>query len=308
MINFRYHLVSLVAVFLALSIGIIMGSTVIDRAIVDGLQNQIDRADQNSRDRKTENDRLTSDLKAQQSQATALGPHSVRGVLPNQTVYIFTVGNISDTARVEVLELLSVAQARKGGVVNFSNDFLEGDKSKYADDIQEIENVPALTDGITNESAQIMTTLSTALSVQAGGTSAVPLDSNAVLQTLSNNGALSLEETSPTFDPVHPVSFIALIERDALNDKQTLDFVRHLYANLPLTIGFEGSSDDKPSRERSIELLGDELDDVAVSDNIESPGGRATLLLAHAENLTGIRQTYGISSKAQSPAPPLQDQ
>ena len=40
MLNFRFHVVSLVAVFLALAIGIIMGSTVIDRALVDTLEEQ----------------------------------------------------------------------------------------------------------------------------------------------------------------------------------------------------------------------------------------------------------------------------
>ena len=37
MINFRFHLVSLIAVFLALGLGILVGSTVIDQGIVDRL-------------------------------------------------------------------------------------------------------------------------------------------------------------------------------------------------------------------------------------------------------------------------------
>ncbi|MEA3020017.1 MAG: hypothetical protein QOI47_1541 [Actinomycetota bacterium] len=40
MINFRYHVVSLIAVFLSLAIGVIMGSAVIDRAIVNRLEDQ----------------------------------------------------------------------------------------------------------------------------------------------------------------------------------------------------------------------------------------------------------------------------
>ena len=42
MINLRYHIVSLVAVFLALALGIVMGSTVIDKAIVDELRDRVD--------------------------------------------------------------------------------------------------------------------------------------------------------------------------------------------------------------------------------------------------------------------------
>ena len=42
MINFRFHIASLVAVFLALALGVVMGSTVVDRAIVESLRTQID--------------------------------------------------------------------------------------------------------------------------------------------------------------------------------------------------------------------------------------------------------------------------
>src|SRR4029077_16774533 len=41
-LNLRYHVVSLVAVFLALGIGVIMGATVIDRVTVDQLRNRLD--------------------------------------------------------------------------------------------------------------------------------------------------------------------------------------------------------------------------------------------------------------------------
>ena len=41
MINFRFHLVSLTAVFLALGIGIAVGATVVDRATVDFLETRL---------------------------------------------------------------------------------------------------------------------------------------------------------------------------------------------------------------------------------------------------------------------------
>ena len=62
MINFRFHVVSLVAVFLALALGVVMGSTVIDRAIVDRLSSQIDsvkkRADAERADNRTLRDQV----------------------------------------------------------------------------------------------------------------------------------------------------------------------------------------------------------------------------------------------------------
>ena len=47
MINFRFHIASLIAVFLALALGVVMGSTVIDRAIVEGLRDRIDEVERN---------------------------------------------------------------------------------------------------------------------------------------------------------------------------------------------------------------------------------------------------------------------
>ena len=44
MINFRFHIASLIAMFLALALGVVMGSTVIDRAIVDGLRDRSTRS------------------------------------------------------------------------------------------------------------------------------------------------------------------------------------------------------------------------------------------------------------------------
>src|SRR5437899_100775 len=41
MVNFRFHVISLVAVFLALGVGVLMGSTAIDQATVKGLKNNL---------------------------------------------------------------------------------------------------------------------------------------------------------------------------------------------------------------------------------------------------------------------------
>jgi len=62
-INFRFHLVSLVAVFLALALGVVMGSTVIDRAIVDRLSSQIDSVKKRADAERADNRALRDQLK-----------------------------------------------------------------------------------------------------------------------------------------------------------------------------------------------------------------------------------------------------
>jgi hypothetical protein len=54
MINFRFHLVSLIAVFLALGLGILVGSSVVDRAIVDNLEHEINNVKNDSKQAKAD--------------------------------------------------------------------------------------------------------------------------------------------------------------------------------------------------------------------------------------------------------------
>src|SRR3954469_10394138 len=58
MINFRFHLVSLIAVFLAMGLGILVGSTVVDQVIVDRLDREISSVSHESNQLKDENSAL----------------------------------------------------------------------------------------------------------------------------------------------------------------------------------------------------------------------------------------------------------
>ena len=62
MISFRFHVVSITAVFLAIAIGVVVGTTYVDRAVVDSLENRVDRVSRQPRQRKAENDALEAEL------------------------------------------------------------------------------------------------------------------------------------------------------------------------------------------------------------------------------------------------------
>ncbi len=62
MINFRFHLVSLVAVFLALAGGIAIGAAVVDRATIDLLEDQLNRAETRRVETNERNDELRRDV------------------------------------------------------------------------------------------------------------------------------------------------------------------------------------------------------------------------------------------------------
>ena len=61
MINFRFHIISLVAVFLALALGIFLGSAVGEPTIVDTLNNRINDVEKLANSRRDENDQLRTE-------------------------------------------------------------------------------------------------------------------------------------------------------------------------------------------------------------------------------------------------------
>ena len=99
MYNLRYHIASLVAVFLALTVGLLLGSIVAERGLltsqrstlVAGLQAEFDALRTESSDLKTTNDTLTSFA------ADAL-PGVVDRVLTGRTVVVIASPDSADTA------------------------------------------------------------------------------------------------------------------------------------------------------------------------------------------------------------------
>jgi hypothetical protein len=110
MINFRFHIVSLIAVFLALALGAIFGSTVVDRAIVDNLRSQIDRVEQKADAKRAENDALRAENERLEQYVEDVSPFAVRNSLTGRTVSIVAMRGSTSLAAGAQAEL-----ARGGG-------------------------------------------------------------------------------------------------------------------------------------------------------------------------------------------------
>jgi len=111
MINFRFHLVSLVAVFLALTVGIVMGATVIDRAIVDSLNDRITAVSNRADDRKRESEALSADVGRLNSFIGESQPYVVEGRLTDVPVVVFATRGADSTVVSSQVDVLRQAGA-----------------------------------------------------------------------------------------------------------------------------------------------------------------------------------------------------
>ena len=72
MVNLRFHIVSIVAVFLALAIGLLTGVTLLDRAVVEGLKGTQDALDDRNRELRDQNSGLREQADAAARRDSAL--------------------------------------------------------------------------------------------------------------------------------------------------------------------------------------------------------------------------------------------
>ncbi|MGY5764315.1 copper transporter [Brachybacterium sp. DNPG3] len=118
MIDFRYHLVSLISVFLALAVGIVLGAGPLRESLGDQLSTQVEQL-------RTEQDALrveAEDLASQNDQLasfiTEIGPELVDATLPGAQIAVLTDDSSTRSSVERMVSLLEDAGA--GSVVTVS--------------------------------------------------------------------------------------------------------------------------------------------------------------------------------------------
>ena len=117
MLNLRYHIVSLVAVFLALGIGVIVGVTVINKGIVDQLQRRLDGVEASDRKTRNDNDRLTTQLRTWDRFVEQARPDLLAGQLRGVPVLLVGVDGIDRKPVADLRSQLVYAGANVEGTL-----------------------------------------------------------------------------------------------------------------------------------------------------------------------------------------------
>jgi hypothetical protein len=107
MISFRFHLVSLVAVFLALGLGVLAGTTVINQGIVRGLENQTETLAESNADLQREVEELDAQVGAWEQAM----PYFVDDELAGEQAILVTQQGTDDATVSSVSESLEQAGA-----------------------------------------------------------------------------------------------------------------------------------------------------------------------------------------------------
>lgn len=294
MITFRYHVVTLVAVFMAIGLGVLFGATFIDQNIVSGLESAQVRLG-------TRNETLRKRILEQEKQNEALTAFAgsvrdqvVRGALEGRPVVLLSMDSTSGDVRDAIDQTLGVAGARFVGRVTLSDDL----------DLQREEARRRLAAALGSASTQ-PGPLSQMLVAQIAG----ELDGKnpPVIQKLIENG-LAGGQVSPLSTPAEgqpaATPLVVLMTGEyskELNDRLIVPLAEALAAAPVVTAVAEPGAD-----ERTLRPLRDRAVDVVTVDNAETAVSQAALVMGLRAALGGQFASYGTGEGATTilPSPP----
>ncbi|GHE06801.1 copper transporter [Klenkia taihuensis] len=317
MIDFRYHLVSLIAVFLAIALGVVIGTTALNGGLLDNLQTQVSGLQEDKRGLEDTNQGLQAQLDATGGFAEEVGPALVAGTLAGRSV-VLVIGNedVSAPAVDEITALLGDAGATVTGTVRLTPAYSD---PATGSSLQAYVTGPgALPPGVTlPEEAGDTGVLVGSLLAQVlmigpgtdGGAPVVPptTSTSQVLAGLSALGVLSQESASVTAaDHAVFLTSGSLTGDDAAERNATL--VELVTALDEQGSGAVVSGDAGAAADGGLvgTIRADPTASAAVStvDNANAPEGRISTVLALSAEGEGTSGKYGTGEDAQ-PVPPI---
>jgi hypothetical protein len=125
LIDFRYHIVSLVAVFLALALGLFLGSTTLQSTVTHNLHKQADAVLSQNRHLSAQGSQYKSERDALAGFADAVEPYAVAGRLAGGSVALVSAPGVDSGVRQQLTQTLSEAGATVSADISLQSAFLD---------------------------------------------------------------------------------------------------------------------------------------------------------------------------------------
>ena len=304
MISLRYHVVTIVAIFLALAIGLLAGGAFVQPALQEELQNRTDAAEARAEELRGEIDDLHTEISGLGAFADAVTPMLTDGKLSGTPVVVVTQTGVEDSVLSEVQSALASAGARVLTTVSATDELVSKDPATQGQ-LATIVGEP------TASAAELPTLAAQALALGLSpSTSVVGGD---VLDKLLSAGFLAPIGPGPsqaTLDEIgQPGQVVVVLSGGRGDNEPTLppeDFAVPLVTRLaglsvPVAAG-ESLLSDYPY----VSLVRDAGTDgtVTVDDLDRTMGGAALVLGLEDLIATGAGGDYGVKDGA-DPLPPL---
>ena len=309
MINFRYHVVSLTAVFLALAIGLVVGTAALNGPVADSLKDTVNALRKDNQHLREQVASLQEEVNREEDFAAEAAPILLHGKLDGRRILLLTLPTGQEHAD-GVLDMLRKAGASVTGRIDVQDKFVNPDSNndllslaaRSARPSVPTAGLPGNSDGVETSSAL----LAGAVLDQPDGATVTEADRNAVLTAYRDGGFITFDDkiTGPA-EAVVVISGPPHIDRDAAQkDASVQTLVVQLDKPGALVIAGNGAGDGNVvAAVRNDPALSKTISTV---DNANTPQGQLVTALATAEQVVNRKAgQYGLGAGASSLMPKL---
>ena len=308
MISLRYHVVSIAACFLALAVGVVLGSTALNGSLLSGLAGEKKDLGSQVDDLESQRNALNARLADADAFAGSMGPKVVAGLLDKRSVVLVTSEDARPADRDALKQLIGQSGATVTGEVQLTAAFADPGKSDQLRDIVTRlqpagAHFPTAGDSGTLAGALLGSVLlldKTTAKPQSSGEELA-----AALGGLTDGGFV---KAGPDVKPAQLAVVLvgSQVSGDGAGDRAAT--IARFAAQLDRTGAGTVLAGEPGSAAGSGALGVVRADTSATSilstvDNVDSAAGRITTVLALKEQLDGAAGRYGIAGNAQAPAP-----
>ncbi|MEO3885031.1 copper transporter [Nonomuraea sp. B5E05] len=311
MIDFRYHLVSIVAVFLALAVGIVLGTTLLQEPAVKSAQEWTAQLTEGNKELRTQIDTLQGRAAANDALITSMTPDIVAGDLAGQSVLLIETPGSSTTIREAAQQVLGQAGAEISGRVTLTEKFLDPKGTGVLDGlVNQLKPANMMFPETATAWNRAATLLSAALvtsdPAQVGTPNAATTE---VLSAFETGGLLSVDG-----DPGKRATLVVVLAPEKPFEGENAEAQAGAIASMAdaLDVGGKGTVlAGGPAAATAVpgDPIGHARDDSDIAKRVttvdagDMPLGRVVIVQSLQEQLAGRSGHYGVGIGASAPMP-----
>jgi hypothetical protein len=191
-IDFRYHIVSIVAVFLALALGLFLGSTSLQGSVFDTLKSNTNRVAHENTALNSRLDQANGQLHNAQAFDNALEPFAVSGRLSGQLVVVVSAPGVNDTVRKPLLKALDEAGATVSADIRLQSQLVDPKQDTFLSALTDHIKIPGHTTPVGTGAERAAAQLADVLGVRPQTTVATNT-TDTVLSAYNTGGLLTVQ-------------------------------------------------------------------------------------------------------------------
>lgn len=314
MIDFRYHLVSLVSVFMALAIGVVLGAGPLRESLGDTLTSQVRalRTDKEALQQAVAN--RDADITGRDELLAGLGASLLPGQLEGRSVVVVTLPGADPEAVGPLVADLATAGAEVTGTVQVQPTWSDPEQAAFRRELagQLVQYLDPRPEASLGTEGELAVTLARSLVSTSGGAQR-PATAQQALDGLVAGELVTVEQEQPVLADLAVVVSGSPADAAGAEDAEWSESATTAHLALLEQLDGESSgtvlagpqSDDGEGGLLAALRADAALTEVVSSvDGLANPGARISVVLALREQAEGRAGQYGTGASAQAVVPP----